>query len=278
MPGGICVEAYQGEQRCAYPEETCPSYYAWSILAGEELQEDCADFLLPTTTEMALVPGRPFMMGCDSEAVTDCLADQLPYHEVRLSSFEIDRTEVTNAEYQQCVSAGACQTPIVEPSSPFPYCADWMPATNPTAPVNCIDYPRAVSYCTWKGKRLPTEAEWELAARGTDGRPFPWGDSPQPDCTVGYYSGCVTGFQSNHPNGVSPYGVLAMDEGISEWTSDYYDANYYSTSPVQDPTGPATGASRVRRGGNYMGGVGVSYRNSGILGVTWGIRCARSYP
>ncbi len=113
--------------------------------------------------QMLPVPAGPFMMGCNDQT-DDCLAWEKPYHEVTLDGFLVDIAEVTQRQYQKCVSASVCEIPV----------CNWVPHSRPHYPVVCVDWQKAKTYCEWAGKRLPTEAEWEKAARGTDGRAFPW--------------------------------------------------------------------------------------------------------
>jgi formylglycine-generating enzyme required for sulfatase activity len=189
---------------------------------------------------MVSVPGGSFPMGC-AAGDTACQDNEKPEHSVSLAPFAIDRTEVTQDEYTACFNAGACAAP----SCPWD-------CTQPKYPAQCVQRADAQAYCTWAQKRLPTEAEWEMAARGTDGRIYPWGNDP-PTCALVNMDGCdghldVAGA---HQAGASPFGALDMEGNVVEMVADWYDANYYQASPASDPTGPATGARYVGRGGGY---------------------------
>jgi formylglycine-generating enzyme required for sulfatase activity len=190
--------------------------------------------------DMVSVPAGDFAMGCAPND-TQCREDEKPQHMVTLQAFEIDRTEVTQEQYAACVQAKACGAPV---------CA-WD-CTKTAYPAACIDWAQAKAYCAWAGKRLPTEAEWEKAARGTDGRIYPWGNDP-PDCAHLNMSSC--GEQAvpvgTFPAGASPYGALDMAGNVVEILADWYDPTYYATSPQNEPTGPATGTRYVGRGGGY---------------------------
>jgi len=220
--------------------------------------------------EMVEVPAGSFLMGCTG---TGCEEDELPVHAVTLSAFEIDRTEVTQAAYQACVAGGVCTEPT---------CA-WDPEAQPDYPVTCIPFDGARDYCAFAGKRLPTEAEWEKAARGVDGRRFPWGNG-QPSCALANAFGCAGAVQpvAIHPDGASPYGALDMAGNASEVVADFYGATYYAESPGADPPGPESGANRVRRGGSYSGGglkLSAFDRSQVAPGArvdNVGFRCARS--
>ncbi|MGC4119682.1 MAG: SUMF1/EgtB/PvdO family nonheme iron enzyme [Myxococcales bacterium] len=223
------------------------------------------------------IPGGTFAMGSASGA-----QDELPVHAVAISAFDIDRTEVTNARYAACVAARACQAPQLSSSNrrthyfDDPAFADY--------PVIFVDHDRAQAYCAFAGGRLPTEAEWELAARGTlDHRTYPWGDET-PDCSRANMHGCVgdTDRVGARPRGASPYGLMDMAGNVWEWTSDWYDAAYYLHSPAADPQGPAQGHLKVARGGCWLSG-GDSLRSTcrkAELPGTWayniGFRCV--YP
>jgi formylglycine-generating enzyme required for sulfatase activity len=214
---------------------------------GPEIYDAPADASIPfdappgTTVD---VPATSFMMGCNTSVDTGCDADESPYHSVTLAAFAIDRTEVTQAAYQACVAAVTCTAPS----------ANFDPTGHANFPVTNVTYGQAATYCRYAGGRLPTEAEWELAARGTDGRKFPWGNTAA-DCTLANVSttGCtadVIEAVGSHPTGASPYGALDMAGNVWEWTADYYDAAYYASSPASAPTGPVSGTSRVYRGGS----------------------------
>lgn len=191
------------------------------------------------------VPGGAFMMGCNDAVDTACEDDEYPYHEVTLSSFAIDQTEVTVAMWNECVDAGAC------PSLPA---TDWggNACTYPSDdhPVTCIDWFQAGAYCEWRGGALPTEAQWEKAARGDDGRIYPWGDEAS-SCTLAHSSDCGGAPGSiavgSKPAGASPYGALDMTGNVAEWVADWYSASYYVSSPDQDPLGPGSGERRMAR-------------------------------
>jgi len=212
---------------------------------------------------MVYVPAGEFLMGstdADIDAIlarcSDCkrewYTDEQPQHTVYLDAFWIDRTEVTNAQFRKCVEAGACQAPTT---------CDWgEPTYNDGSkadyPAVCVSWNQAQAYCRWAGVRLPTEAEWEKAARGTDGRTYPWGNQA-PDCNRANYwgkdGGCVgrTTAVGSFPTGASPYGALDMAGNVWEWVSDWYDGDYYSRSPARNPTGPDSGQARVLRGGSW---------------------------
>jgi formylglycine-generating enzyme required for sulfatase activity len=190
---------------------------------------------------MVPVPAGAFMMGCDTVVDTNCSPDEYPYHAVMVSAYEIDRREVTQADWQACMDASACTSPQ----------ANYDPTTTPDQPVRDISFAQAAAYCTFMGKRLPTEAEWEKAARDEDGRIYPWGNS-DPTCALANFQGC--GGLDNvgaRPAGQSPHFILDMAGNVWEWVSDFYDSSYYASSPAMDPTGPASGSSKVARGGSF---------------------------
>ncbi len=204
-------------------------------------------------TQVQVAAGA-FAMGCNATADTQCQPDEKPQHMVTLDAFAVDVTEVTQAQYDLCVQAGACT---------LPYCP-WNPCTSPNLPIACVDRAQAIAYCTYVGESLPTEAQWEKAARGTDGRVYPWGDTA-PDCNLANLDGCRNGTMNvgSLPDGASAYGALDMAGNVVEWTLDAYDATYYASSPSTNPTGPATTSdtSFVGRGGGWRS-AGVWQRTS----------------
>ena len=199
------------------------------------------------------VPDGSFRMGgLDAKAE----GDEKPDHQVSMSGFWMDKVEVTNAMYMLCVQAGACEPPDeFKSDTQDQYFNTDEYADYPVVYVTWVD---ADAYCTWAGRRLPTEAEWEYAARGTDFRTFPWGDERADTSRANFNRkfGDTTRVGS-FPAGASPFGILDMAGNVWEWVSDYYDADYYSLTVGANPTGPLTPRNvhqprRVIRGGSYM--------------------------
>ena len=195
---------------------------------------------------LVYVPAGSFLMGS-----TGYFGDEQPQHSVTLDAFWIDRTEVTNAMYAQCVQAGNCKRPRRNTSNvvDFYYGNDQYAGY----PVIYVTWDDAQAYCQWAGRRLPTEAEWEKAARGTDGSIYPWGNNP-PDETLanyGYKLHDVSAVDA-YPAGASPYGALDMAGNVMEWVADWYSPDYYAQSPQAGPTGPDTGDGRGLRGGSWI--------------------------
>ena len=207
-----------------------------------------------------------------------------PPHTVYLDAFWIYRTEVTNAMYQRCVEVQACPIPAWNHSNTRSEYYE-----NPTYddyPVIYVSWVHATSYCKWAGGRLPTEAEWEKAARGTDGRIFPWGDTTPSSQQANFRdSGNQdTVLVGTYPSAITPYGVLDMAGNVWEWTFDWFQSAYYDVSPHENPIGPATGSTRVMRGGswhNSADGVRTVARASIKPEDTFntlGFRCAQGEP
>jgi formylglycine-generating enzyme required for sulfatase activity len=203
--------------------------------------------------QVYILGGKFQMGGFDGDAQKD----EHPTHQVALSPFWMDKLEVTNGMYQLCVLAGSCDAPDqMKSASHDSYFANKDFADYPVIFVSWQD---AANYCKWAGRRLPTEAEWEFAARGSaDFRRFPWGDQ-SPDNSLANYDNQArdTMRVGSFPKGASPFGILDMAGNVWEWVSDFYGAEYYNQSGAQDPTGPNTGSStanKVIRGGSWTDG------------------------
>lgn len=195
---------------------------------------------------MAVIPEGLFAMGADG---TDALEDERPQHQVWLDRFEMDPYEVTTGQYAEFVAFAKHPAPWQWESVDL--------AQHRDRPVVGVSWFDADAFCRWRGKRLPTEAEWEKAARGTDGRLFPWGNqSPTPSLAnfaLGarfHYSQVLMPVQ-RYATGVSPYGLFQMAGNVGEWVADWYEGNYYESSPLKNPAGPAVGSFRVLRGGSW---------------------------
>lgn len=228
--------------------------------------------------DMVKVPAGEFLMGCASNIEQGCSCDS-PAKIVSLSSFYIDKYEVTAEQYKKCVDEGMCTPPSFSNGCCALYIDiyDWEYGILPDAfrenskPIVCVDWFQADKYCKWAKKRLPTEAEWEKAARGTDARIYPWGNEEISceyavvtlfnDKTGKYEYGCGTHVTWNVGSieaGVSPYGAYDMAGNVYEWVADWYDSEYYKKSPDKDPQGPETGDYKVIRGAGW-GGDGFDY-------------------
>jgi formylglycine-generating enzyme required for sulfatase activity len=233
---------------------------------------------------MMMIPAGEFTMGTPEG--TDGLPDEHPERRVYLSSFLLDRLEVTNRAFARFVHA----TGHRPPANPNPALTLWendhpLPGIDDHPVVN-VDWNDAVAYCQWAGKRLPTEAEWEKGARGTDGRRYPWGNdwdftransaSYWAKRTIEFHSGAdweafwikgdgarlsrahgikgevLTLPVGSFPQGASPYGLLDMAGNAAEWVADWYDPNYYRSAPLTDPPGPGRGAIKSMRGGSWL--------------------------
>jgi len=202
------------------------------------------DFKISAIDDMpqVYVPEGVFFMGSNRNPT----AKEYPMHSVYLDAFWMDKVEITNAMYLKCLRSNKCTTP----SSDNIQYEKWIYRDHP---IVYVTWDQAVIYCLWADRRLPTEAEWEKAARGTDGRMYPWGnDFPNPrlaNFSDNLIHESVSSFR--YPLGASPYGVLNMAGNVREWVADWYDPNYYVSSPSANPKGPETGFERSLRSTSY---------------------------
>ncbi|MGI9276411.1 MAG: formylglycine-generating enzyme family protein [Endozoicomonas sp.] len=256
------------------------------VCASPGLAEEFKD------TEVIALPAGSFTRGCTENAQTLgdlCDWDTYPARTIHLSAFEIDKYPVTFRRYNECYKENVCGELYAQGG------CNWKQPDSDNLPVNCISWKQAKEYCEWEGRRLPTEAEWEKTARGTDNRIYPWGEE-EPSCkraimnqktdetTMG--PGCGAGTTQavdSRPEGQSPDGVMDMVGNVWEWVSDWYGKFYYSTSTDTDPKGPIIGQKRSIRGGDWL--AKKSYELNAIVrsnydplssGYVVGFRCAKS--
>ena len=272
------------------PDGTC-SHGPLSAMAGQPCAAGkvCAAGKCTAIPKgMVLIPGGPFARGCNKTKDKNCLSHENPQRKITLSPYWIDRHEVTRAEYEVCRKTGKC----LPPKGSANECkGDWR------NPVNCLNAFVAAAYCKWRGGRLPTEAEWEKAARGgcetTTGdclkaaRTFPWGEK-WPDCKLADMAQCkpkepkLAGWNAGD---VSVYGVLGLAGNMREWTKDSYNAGFYASSPAVDPISVGNYGSPVIRGAAWSDTSGSYCRNSNRLKTSsssyythMGFRCVKPIP
>lgn len=213
--------------------------------------------------EMVLIPEGEFMMGADQGSPYFWGAEA-PAHLVYVNAFTIYRTEVTNGMYQQCVAAQACPLPQGFASRSHP--AYYGNPDFDNYPVILVDWTSAISYCQWAGGTLPSEAQWEKAARGEDSRLFPWGNAPLAGNLANFCDRACPDDEretalddkyadvapvGNYPAGASPYGLLDMAGNVWEWVMDFFESGYYTLSPYDNPIGPADNGRHTIRGGSW---------------------------
>jgi formylglycine-generating enzyme required for sulfatase activity len=229
--------------RCAYPESISATATATftAIAEGQELPNDIVD---SKRVLMALVPSGEFTMGADNGD-----ADEQPAHRVYLDAFYIDKYEVTNGLYKACIDAKVCDPPYSTGSSTRDNYFGNSAFNN--YPVISVDWYMAKNFCEWRAARLPTEAEWEKAARGTNQPTYPWGDTlNKAFANYNLNIGDTTAVGS-YEDGKSFYGVYDMAGNVYEWVADWYAGGYYKASQFENPIGPELGKSRMDRGGSW---------------------------
>ena len=200
--------------------------------------------LLPEANarKMTLIEAGPFTMGSAQE---DCPDNQRPSHTIHLSAFYMDPYPITNQDYRDFVNCEGYKAPIHWQGGQFPTGTSRHPVVN-------VSWQDAMAYAKWQGARLPTEAEWEKAARGKDERLYPWGSRfvDGERCNNGNVVGTTLPVDE-FPLGRSPYGIWDMSGNVSEWCYDYYEETFYQYSPSTNPKGPDGGQERVIRGGFF---------------------------
>ena len=269
---------------------------------------------------MVLVPAGEFWMGsvpaeverfkeeCKKAGVTEAQCTEWgeresPRHRVNLDAFYIDRYEVTNALFERFVRATGHRTTAEREGWGWAWQqkdgkwqwgkvngAEWRAPNGPgtsgqqTHPVVQVSWNDAEAYCKWAGKRLPTEAEWEKAARGTDGRRYPWGEEWEASKANGNTTVKTTSAVGSYPGGVSPYGAHDMAGNVGEWVADRFGVNYYQSSPERNPQGPGSGERKVLRGGSWVNlpiflRTAYRFNPSPVARFNnFGFRCARGLP
>jgi serine/threonine-protein kinase len=227
-----------------------------------------------------LIPAGEFLRGSLEDDI-EAWIDEKPQIEIFLDIFWIDQTEVSTAQFRKCLDAGGCSLP--KNINDWGLSKYYYDQSYEDYPTRYVSWQQANEYCQWVGRRLPTEAEWEKAARGTDGRIYPWGNEDPNPILVNFNKNTGGPMPVGHyPQGVSPYGALDMAGNVWEWVMDWYDKNYYEQSKTDNPQGPLSGYYRVLRGGFWGGNamnVRTTHRSWAIpenVSSDIGFRCAQS--
>jgi iron(II)-dependent oxidoreductase len=247
---------------------------------------------LPAHDEMIRIPAGWFSMGSDKKVDRNAYQPEFPQRKVYVDAYEIDKYEVTTVQFLKFMLATK-REPLID----WQYDGGNFQETMANHPVMHVSWFDADDYCTWAGKRLPTEAEWEKAARGEDGRLYPWGNEMAGLSRANFGRSGLSGPVRDRPerlilyppiisvdryeNAVSPYGAFQMVGNVAEWVADWYDPKYYATAPEKNPKGPEKGTQRAFRGGGWIDStpsVRVAQRNGTDpdTKMNWlGFRCAR---
>ena len=276
------------------------SGWVWALDVADVTREWTADgkkiaaerAKLPAHDEMVKIPAGTFLMGSDKKVDRNAYQPEFPQRRVYLDAYEIDKYEVTTVQFLKFVLA-TDRKPLID----WQYEGGNFQETMANHPVMHVSWFDADAYCRWAGKRLPTSAEWEKAARGEDGRIYPWGNEQAGLSRANFGRTGLSGPVRDRPerlllyppiisvdkydNGVSPYGVFQLAGNVAEWTADWYDPHYYKTAPDRNPKGPEKGTQRAFRGGGWIDStpsVRPAQRNGTDPNtkMNWlGFRCAR---
>ncbi|MGE3152699.1 MAG: formylglycine-generating enzyme family protein [Nitrospiraceae bacterium] len=247
-----------------------PSDHSSSVRSSQDMGQG----EIPIKEDMVYIPPGPFIRGYDHGGF-----DEAPQREIFLDGFSIDRYEVTNHQYEAFVAAAGHR----KAGPPSRYAKNMGRMRSANQPVVYVSYDDAQAYCAWKGQRLPSEAEWEKAMRGSDGRLWPWGDDERPGSAN--WARIQDGAEVTAPAGSfqedrSPYGVMDGAGNVMEWVSDWYLETAYKDSQEKNPPSPEYGMFRVLRGGSYTttgGDLRLTSRNKMVPDFrdeTIGFRCA----
>ena len=258
---------------------------------GKKLASERAK--LPVKDDMVAIPAGSFLMGSTRQVDRNAYPAEFPQRRIYLDAYEIDKYEVSALQFLRFVLA-TDRLPLID----WRYDGGNFQESMMHHPVMHVAWYDADAYCKWAGKRLPTEAEWEKAARGEDGRVYPWGNQPAGLSRSNFGRTGLSGPVRDRPerlmlyppvisvdkyeNAVSPYGVFQMAGNVSEWVADWYDAKYYSSGPDRNPPGPSQGTQKAFRGGGWVDStpaVRAAQRNGADpnMKMNWlGFRCARS--
>ncbi len=269
----------------SHDEETKPAEKTKPLTNNQVVHKSTVPHLLSTKitgkdgAPMVLVPAGEFTMGSDNGD-----EDESPIHRVYVNAFYIDTFEVTNGRFAKFVDA-------IQSEPPWGFADKDTPVTDANRPVRWVNWMDAMSYCLWAGKRLPTEAEWEKAARGTDGRLYPWGNDPPTSAhaVFGLSEGDAetVSLIGNRKKGQSPYGAHDLAGNLYEWVTDWYAEDFYANfvmNPTTDPRGPSEGTAKVQRGGSYLNSpyrLRSSFRTKGDPAEpdpNVGFRCVQDVP
>ncbi len=277
--------------RMAWGLDTQDIVVEWTPEGKQLAMQRAAEW--PVKEEMVLVPAGPFLMGSDKKADRNAYKTEMPQRTVYLDSYEIDKYEVTALHYLKFVLATGRL-----PQLDWRYDGGNFQEAMAHHPIMHVTWYDADAYCRWAGKRLPTEAEWEKAARGEDGRINPWGNQTAGLSRANFGRSGLSGPVRDRPerlllypplisvdkyeNAVSPYGVHQQIGNVAEWVADWYDPDYYKTAPDRNPKGPEQGKHRAFRGASWIDSsttARAAQRNGADPNtrMNWlGFRCARS--
>ena len=287
--GNIVVAAMMSVSGLASALDVADVTREWTP-EGKKLAAERAK--LPAHDEMVRVPAGSFIMGSDKKVDHNAYRPEFPQRNVYVDAFEIDKFEVTTVQFLKFVLA-TNRPPLID----WQYDGGNFQETMVNHPVMHVSWFDADAYCQWASKRLPTSAEWEKAARGEDGRIYPWGNESAGLSRANFGRTGLSGPVRDRPerlllyppiisvdkyeNAVSPYGVFQMAGNVAEWTADWYDPDYYKNAPNRNPKGPERGTHKAFRGGGWIDStpsVRPAQRNGADpdTKMNWlGFRCAR---